>query len=206
MLRSRPCWPSIVADHGDVIFNGDGYSDQWQIEAASRGLKNLRTTVDALPELDSAEVKELFGRYDVLSERELASRYEVYLEQYHLSVVVEAKATLEMAKTVIRPAALRYQTELAQNAAALSQLGYEPDKSLLEEVSAHLADLSAGVATLENRLAAEKPEGAYAEAEHVAEGLLPVMLDIRSAADKLEASIADDLWPLPTYQEMLFIL
>ena len=196
----------LVADHGDVIFNGDGYSDQWQIEAASRGLKNLRTTVDALPELDSAEVKELFGRYDVLSERELASRYEVYLEQYHLSVVVEAKATLEMAKTVIRPAALRYQTELAQNAAALSQLGYEPDKSLLEEVSAHLADLSAGVATLENRLAAEKPEGAYAEAEHVAEGLLPVMLDIRSAADKLEASIADDLWPLPTYQEMLFIL
>ncbi|MGB5757681.1 MAG: glutamine synthetase III [Acidimicrobiales bacterium] len=196
----------IVADHGDVIFNGDGYSDQWQIEAASRGLKNLRTTVDALPELDSAEVKELFKRYDVLSERELASRYEVYLEQYHLSVVVEAKATLEMAKTVIRPAALRYQTELAQNAAALSELGYEPDKSLLEEVSTHLADLTAGVATLESNLAAEKPDGAYAEAKHVAEELLPVMLDIRTAADKLEGSIADDLWPLPTYQEMLFIL
>ncbi|HBX79219.1 MAG TPA: glutamine synthetase type III, partial [Acidimicrobiaceae bacterium] len=84
---------SIMADHGAVVFNGDGYSEEWQQEAAQRGLLNLRTTVDALPQLDTQEAKDLFEKYEVLSNRELASRYEVYLEQYMLSVTVEARQT-----------------------------------------------------------------------------------------------------------------
>jgi glutamine synthetase len=104
---------AIISEHGSVVFNGDGYSDDWQVEAEARGLLNLRTTVDALPQLDTPEAKELFSKYGVLSERELASRYEVYLEQYALSVTVEARQTLEIAQTVILPAALRYQQELA---------------------------------------------------------------------------------------------
>ena len=103
----------IITTHGNVVFNGDGYSDDWQIEAAARGLLNLRTTVDALPQFDTAEAKDLFEKYGVLSNRELASRMEVYLEQYVLSVNVEAKQTVEMATTLILPAALRYQGELA---------------------------------------------------------------------------------------------
>ena len=97
----------IISTHGAVVFNGNGYSDEWQTEAAERGLLNLRSTVDALPQLQTHEVKELFAKYGVLNNRELASRYEVYLEQYVLTVLVEAKTTLEMAKTVILPAALR---------------------------------------------------------------------------------------------------
>ena len=113
-----------MALHGSVIFNGDGYSDEWQVEAQSRGLPNLRTTVDALPELAGAEAKELFAHYGVLNNRELHSRLDVALEQYVLSVGVEARSTLEIAKTIIFPTAMRYQTELATNAAGLIALGH----------------------------------------------------------------------------------
>ena len=109
----------IITDHGSVVFNGDGYSDDWQIEAAARGLPNLRTTLDALPELITEEAMELFSHYGVFSHREMHSRYEIALEQYALSIGVEARLTLEMANTVILPAALRYQTELATNVASL---------------------------------------------------------------------------------------
>ena len=99
-----------------VVFNGDGYADEWQIEAAERGLPNLRTTLDALPELITEESMELFSHYGVFNHREMHSRYEIALEQYILAVDVEAKLTLEMANTMVLPAGLRYQTELATNA------------------------------------------------------------------------------------------
>jgi glutamine synthetase len=196
----------IITDHGAVVFNGDGYSDEWQVEAAARGLKNLRTTVDALPELDTPEAKALFAKYDVLNERELKSRYEVYLEQYELSVVVEAKSTLEMAKTMLLPAAMRYQSELASTAANLKAIGYDADTTVLDLVTSSIADLLAGIATLESGLAHEGHDTTLEGAAHVAATLLPAMLSVRAAADALEDVVADDLWPLPTYQEMLFIL
>ena len=126
----------IVANHGAVIFNGNGYSDEWQIEAEQRGLKNLKTTVDSLPELMTPESVALFTTYGVFNERELESRYEIGIEQYVLTVGVEANLTSEIATTVILPAALRYQTELAQNVAALKAAGVEADLSTLEAVSA----------------------------------------------------------------------
>jgi glutamine synthetase len=195
----------IITEHGAVVFNGDGYSDDWQVEAAARGLKNLRTTPDALPELDTPEAKALFAKYGVLNERELASRFEVYLEQYELSVVVEAKSTLEVAKTTVVPAAVRYQGELASTAASLKAVGMEPDMSLLEAVSSALASLMSGIASLESVLAHEG-SSTYEGAKHACAELLPTMLTVRAAADELETLVADDLWPLPTYQEMLFIL
>jgi glutamine synthetase len=195
----------IITEHGAVVFNGDGYSEEWQVEAAARGLKNLRTTPDALPELDTPEAKALFARHGVLNERELASRYEVYLEQYELSVVVEAKSTLEVARTTVAPAAIRYQGELASTAASLKAVGMEPDMSLLEAVSTALAALMSGIASLESLLDHEGPS-TYEGAKHACDELLPAMLAVRAAADELEALVADDLWPLPTYQEMLFIL
>ena len=108
------------------MYNGDGYSEKWQVEAAQRGLPNLKTTLDAIPELVKPEAVELFEKYGVFSERELHSRYEVRLEQYALTVAVEAKLSLEIGTTVILPAALRYQTELAQNVATLKAAGVEP--------------------------------------------------------------------------------
>ena len=118
-----------------MVFNGDGYSENWQIEAAERGLPNLKTTLDALPELIKPESIELFEKYNVFSERELHSRYEVRLEMYALTIGVEAKLALELGSTVILPAAIRYQTELAQNVATLKTAGMTPDMTLLEAVS-----------------------------------------------------------------------
>jgi glutamine synthetase len=196
----------IITIHGGVVFNGDGYSADWQEEAAARGLPNLHNCIDALPQLQTDEAKELFSTYGVLTSRELASRYDVALEHYVLSVGVEARSTLEMATTLILPAAIRYQTELATNAATLKSIGYEVKSIALDEVCAGIAHLQEALDGLRMALAHDGAESSFAEAEHAAVGLLPATLAVRRAADKLEEVVADDLWPLPTYEEMLFIL
>ncbi|AYJ48413.1 glutamine synthetase III family protein [Rhodococcus sp. P1Y] len=196
----------IITEHGAVVFNGDGYSDNWQIEAESRGLPNLRTTLDALPELITDSAMELFEKYKVFNHREMHSRYEIGLEQYALTVFVEARLTLEMGQTSILPAAVRYQTELAQNVSALKAAGIEPDMSELHAVSEPLAALKTALASLKAALESDPAGEVLAEAEHAKDALLPAMAAVRSAADVLEAMVADDLWPLPTYQEMLYIL
>ena len=196
----------IITEHGAAVFNGDGYADAWQTEAAARGLKNLRTTPDALPEMDSQEVKDLFEKYGVLNNRELNSRYEVYLEQYGLSVGVEARTTLEVARTIILPAALRYQGELAGAAANLKAIGYPFDTTTLDDVSAQITALQSGLSALSAAVDAHGGDSSLEEARYACDTLLPAMLEVRAAADALEDVVADDLWPLPTYQEMLFIL
>jgi glutamine synthetase len=195
----------VITEHGAVVFNGDGYSENWQIEAAQRGLPNLKTTLDAIPELIKPEAVELFERYGVFNERELHSRYEVRLEQYALTIAVEAKLALEIGSTVILPAAIRYQTELAQNVATMKAAGFPAEMSLLGQVSAPIADLTTALAGLKAALGTHV-QGSFAEALHARDGLLPAMDAVRAAADSLEGIVADDLWPLPTYQEMLFIL
>jgi glutamine synthetase len=197
---------TIVADHGAVIFNGNGYSDEWQVEAEQRGLKNLRTTIDALPELISDDALELFSTYSVFSEREMLSRYEVGLEQYILSVGVEANLTLEMGTTIILPSAVRYQTELASNVATLKAAGVDADLSLLESVSGPIVELKTGLAVLGDALAKEHDHDPMVAATYVRDTVLPAMAAVRAAADTLEGLVADDLWSLPTYQEMLYIL
>ena len=195
----------IITEHGAVVFNGDGYSDNWQIEAAERGLPNLKTTLDALPELVKPESLALFEKYKVFNDREMHSRYEVGLEQYALTIHVEAKLALEIGSTVILPAAMRYQTEVAQNVATLKKAGMVPSTALLEEVSAPIADLVSSLADLKKGLENHAGTSAMDEASH-AQSLLPAMDAVRAAADTLEGVVADDLWPLPTYQEMLYIL
>lgn len=196
----------IIATHGAVVFNGDGYSDKWQVEAAERGLPNLRTTLDALPELIAEPAMELFERYGVFNHREMHSRYEVGLEQYALTVGVEARLTLELGSTSVLPAAVRHQTELAVNLGALRTAGVAVDAAALAEVTAPLTDLRAALVTLRGALAVDAGVTALADAEHPRDQLLPAMAAVRVAADALEGVVADDLWPLPTYQEMLFIL
>jgi len=197
---------TVITNHGKVVFNDNGYSDEWQVEAAERGLPNLRTTLDALPELISEDSMELFSHYGVFNHREMHSRYEIALEQYILAIDVEAGLTLEMANTIILPSALRYQTELATNVVSLKAVGVDADMSTLDEVSGKIAALRAGIAALRAEIDHDDIESTEKHAEHCQKGLLPAMDSVRSAADSLEALVADDLWPLPTYQEMLFIL
>ncbi|TIC79890.1 glutamine synthetase type III [Nocardioides sp. GY 10113] len=196
----------IVADHGAVIFNGNGYSEEWQVEAEQRGLKNLRTTVDAIPEWLTPESVELFTGYGVFNQRELESRYEVAIEHYLLTVGVEANLASEIATTIVLPAAIRYQTELAQNVAALKKAGVTPDTTMLEAVSKPLSQLTAAIGELDEAIAGAHEHEGIAEAVYVRDVVLAAMGEVRAAADALEAVVADDLWPLPTYQEMLYIL
>lgn len=149
---------------------------------------------------------ELFEKYKVFNHREMHSRYEIGLEQYVLTVGVEASITLEIGSTKVLPAAVRYQTELALNLQALLAAGVEADRTSLDSVSIPLADLRAALNTLSAAIKAEHGSTPLAEATYAKDVLLPAMAAVRSAADLLEGVVADDLWPLPTYQEMLYIL
>lgn len=196
----------IMNQHGSIIFNGDGYSDEWHQEAEKRGLLNLKTTAAALPFLEKPEVKELFTKYSVLSERELESRLEIYLEQYCKSVAVETNLTIEMARTMIFPAAIRYQNELASTCANLQTLGYEFDKDTLDKMTSLVKSLQDSISSLVSLAAkAEGIECWHKKSDCFCEEVLPAMNEVRKYADELEDYVADDLWPLPTYQEMLFI-
>ena len=195
----------IINDHGAIIFNGNGYSEEWHAEAAKRGLLNLKTTPDALPQLQDPTVVEVLSKYEVLSERELESRYETYLEQYCLSLKVEANLTVEMARTMIFPAAIRYQNQLASTCANLKLVGYEFDTNTLDKVTAMVKTLQDSIDALVEKMSHEAEGDSLAHATHYCDVIKPAMEEVRAAADALETVVADDLWPLPTYQEMLFI-
>jgi glutamine synthetase len=195
----------IITEASPIIFNGDGYSDAWHKEAAKRGLLNLKTSVDALPHLQSPEVKALFSKYQVLSERELESRMEIYLEQYVKTVTTEANLMLEMAKTLIFPAAIRYQNELASTCANLKLVGYEFDTETLDRITELVKSLQDSISVLQMAIGKAPHDGALSAAKYCASDVLPAMAMVRKYADELEGWVADDLWPLPTYQEMLFI-
>ena len=194
----------ILAEHGNVIFNGDGYSEAWHQEAAKRGLPNMKTAVDALPSLTGKEVLSIFSKYKVLSKREMESRLEIYLEQYCMTVGVESNLVVEMAKTIIYPAATRYQGELAATAASLTAIGQKPDTTILDGLTEAINGLQKSVAALE-KVKEHEAKTMLSEAKHACEKILPAMLEVRKYADELENLVADDLWPLPTYQEILFI-
>ena len=194
----------IAKENGAVIFNGNNYSEEWHQEAGKRGLPNLRTTVEALPVMTSKETVAAFEKYGVLSKRELEARRDIAYEQYCKAVNVEANLVGEIAWTKIVPAVIRYQTELAQNVAALKAAGVASDSVLLDQVSKGLSDLKLALANLEEERK-HHASGLVAETTHYCQVVLPIMLEIRKAADHLEGIVADDLWPLPTYEEILFI-
>lgn len=201
---------TIVNEHGAVIFNGDGYSEEWHAEAAKRGLPNNKQTIDALPAITNPAVVEMFEKYKVLTPREVASREEIYFEQYVLTLNVEARLTHEIAKTIIYPAAVRYQSELAATAANCKAAGVEFDATLLTKLTSLIKSLVEKTAALEH-LNEEGGHGGHGvsnpkqAAERCAKKVKPAMQAVRETVDELETVVADDHWPLPTYQEMLFI-
>ena len=195
----------IINEHGAVIFNGDGYSQEWHAEAERRGLLNLKSTPDALPELNSPAVQALFAKYNVLSQRELQSRFDIYVEQYCKTVRVEAKLAIKIARTMIYPAAVRYLSQLASACGSLRALDLEFDAGTLEKAAALVKGLQSATSRLEEVLAQHGFADLLAESRHFCDAVLPAMLEVRRYADELEGLVADDLWPLPSYQEMLFI-
>jgi len=198
----------IMEDHSAVIFNGDGYSDIWRREAERRGLPNLAATPDALPEFTRPEVVDLCDRYHIFSKKELRARQEIYFEHYVKTVRTEASLTTRMGRTMILPAASRYRLELAQSLNAAAAAGVAEDKTLLSEVSDLISKLDKALRSLDHcreQAGADVQGDAASAARFCRDEMLPVMREVRRWADALEEMVADDLWPLPTYQEMLFM-
>jgi len=198
---------SVLKEHWAVVFNGDNYSEAWHKEAEKRGLPNNRTTVAALPALTSKESIELFTKYKVLSKREIESRHDIYFERFCKDVNIEANLVLEMGRTQIFPAAVRFQSELATTCANLKAVGYTFDTDTLDKVTELVKQLQDGLSSLEHKMHERHNAkgGLVGEAKYFQEVIRPAMAEVRKAADTLEGFVADDLWPLPTYQEMLFI-
>jgi glutamine synthetase len=180
-----------------VVFDGDGYSDAWHKEAEKRGLYNLRTTPDALPWLVDKQTIAAFKKYKVLSKRELESRLEVFTEQYAVNINIESETAAGIARTMLLPASVRYLNEL--RITELDELTGEIEP-LVKEL--HFALLKLEDANLEEN----QPDSSPAKwAAYIRDTVIPAMDDVRDVADRLEKFVADDLWPLPKYSEMLFI-
>jgi glutamine synthetase len=194
----------IITDHKAVIFNGNGYSEEWQLEAKRRGLPNLKATPEALDALITPTNLALFATYGVLSEREMRSRYEIYMERYCKDLNTEAQAAIQIAKTMLLPAAYRYQGELVDIATKLKALGQSPHVGTLEKLMKLVGDLESRIESLE-QAACHHGGDVRAEMAHFHDDVIPAMAAVRETADLLETILPDDLWPLPTYREMLFI-
>ncbi|MFM7360272.1 MAG: glutamine synthetase III [Cyanobium sp.] len=195
----------VMQQHGNVVFGGNGYSEEWhRMAVEERGLENLRTTADALPVLKRPAVRELFEHTGVLTPVELESRFEVYAEQYILAIEVEAKLAVQIARTQVYPAAMRYLGELAGSLQLQSAMGLQVSPQTQNQVASLSGKLMDLASSLQQALD-DAPHGTDAHMRYCADTLVPLMTQLREAVDGLEALVDDNLWPLPSYQEMLFV-
>jgi len=196
----------LMSLHGSAVFGGDGYSAEWhEMAVKERGLKNLPTTADALPYLQEESIVKLFESSGVLTPVELESRYEIYAEQYLLSIEVEAKLVVNMAKTLIYPAAISYLGELAEAGSGMEKLGISLDNATAKIVAAEANAMMAVVVELSEAMEKEDFSSTDEHMQYAAGTIRGLMDKVRVHADILETEVADTLWPLPKYQEMLFI-
>lgn len=202
----------IAIHHSRVVFDGNGYSEEWVKEAARRGLPNLSSTVEAISALISEKTIELFKHHGVFSATELHSRYEIYLEQYSKTINIEALTMVDVAKRQILPAVMRYSTELAHSINTICAADPEAEvlaqRSLLNEISPLLKDLSLKTKALQDATwAAKQLHGdAYKQGIYYRDVVFKSMNELRQTADQLEVLMDYDMWPLPSYTKMLFRL
>ncbi|WP_319476387.1 glutamine synthetase III [Marispirochaeta aestuarii] len=197
--------------HKRIIFNGNGYSEEWVAEAVRRGLPNITATVDAIPELVSDASIELFTRHGVFRSEELHSRCEIYLERYAKQINIEGSISLEMARTEIYPAVMEYIRRLSESISALqkvsSSLETKEHLALLKEVNGEARALKSGCDRLAAALARAHGIREYeANARACHEFVFPAMQELRVHADRLESLVPRELWPFPSYEELLFRL
>ena len=196
----------VIKNHKAVLFNGDNYSEAWHQEAEKRGLPNFKNTVEALPALIAPKNIAVFEKYGVLTEREVHSRYDIYVERYCKDINTESLAALNIAKTMLLPAGYRYQGELAGIAASVkAATGSAPHMGTLDTVTKLVGEMEGKIGELESAIDHHGGGDLLTEAKHFQAKVIPAMKAVRDVADKLEGIVADDLWPLPTYREMLFI-
>ena len=199
----------LATEHQRIVFNGDGYSDEWIVEAERRGLPNIKTMVDAIPALTTDKAIKLFEKFGVFTKAELESRAEVQYEAYSKALNIEAKAMIDIAGKQIIPAVIKATTELSTSIASVKSVAVGADTSvqeeLLVETSALLAETQKALANLKKAIAeaATKEEGKE-QATFFKDVIREAMADLRTPVDKLEMIVDKDLWPMPSYGDLIF--
>ena len=190
-----------------IVFNGDGYSDEWVEEAERRGLLNLRSTLDALPSLVAPKNAELFEKYQVLSRRELESRREILVEQYFMTINIEGETAGDIARTMVLPGANRALAELLLTLQRAEEVGMKVPgiQKVARDMAEKIDALVEASDVLHEQNAELGGDDLESKAEHMRHQIIPAMAAVRDAVDTLEDLVPDDLWPMPTYREMLFI-
>jgi glutamine synthetase len=205
-LALQKLFKDVLAEHGKIIFNGNGYSDEWQVEAKKRGLLNLKSTPESLPQITAKPVVDAFKRQGVLTKRELESREELSYEVYVNTIRSESKLVLEIARTQIYPAASRYVSELAVARGTAADAGVELNDGVLEKIVSLQSRLVAALNELDTQREILKAgTDAHKNAVFAHAKVIPAADAVREISDALEELVADDLWPLPSYQELLYL-
>jgi glutamine synthetase len=196
----------IIRDHKRVVFDGDGYSSEWHAEARRRGLPHFKESVEAFPVLKAKKTVDLFKKYGVLTKAEVESRYHIAVEKYVKQLSIEAEMMITMTRTMFLPAALRHQTLLAGAVTATEGAGVDCDDSVkaLEAFTGLVSDARSALGVVENA-AAHHDDDPLAHATQIRNKVRPAMVKLREAVDMLETNVAADLWPVPTYRELLFL-
>ena len=189
-----------------IIFNGDGYSADWHREAEKRGLLNLPSSLDALEKMTDEKNVALFEKYAVLSRREMESRQEVAFDQYFKTVNIEGEMMADIAGTMVLPAAVRYLNDLLASAERAKGI-VEPKGvvATIRTLSGLIDELRDALDHLVAQNAELGGEGVHEKAHHMRDNIIPAMTQVRAVTDRLEKVVPDDVWPLPTYREMLFV-
>ena len=197
-----------ISEHKRIVFNGNGYSDEWLAEAERRGLPNLTSTVDAIPALITEKSIKLFTKHKVFTEAELRSRAEIKFENYAKTINIEALSTLDIAKKQIVPAVMKYQSQLAKDIISLKEVGVDTSvqKEILDKITAELVKLQAAIAKLAEvtEKAATLEDDIEAQARYYHDEVFAAMQAVREPADVLEMLVAKEAWPFPSYGDLLF--
>ncbi len=195
-----------IKEHKHVIFDGDNYTPEWHKEAAKRGLPIMADSVAAYPILKSKKTVDLFKRYGVLNKAEVDSRFHISVEKYVKQMGIEADTAVNIARTMVLPAALQHQELLAGALGSLEAAGVKsPDqKKALEEFVVLVSALRKTTARLE-KAASHQSDDPYKHALHIKNDVKPAMSELREVVDALETWVSSEYWPLPTYQDMLFL-
>ncbi|MBZ0311218.1 glutamine synthetase III [Clostridium butyricum] len=200
----------IAKDHKRVIFNGNGYSDEWVEEAARRGLPNIKSTVEASKAMISEKNLAVLEKYGVLSRKEAEARYEIVLENYNKIINIEALTTLEIAKRQILPAAMKYASSLAESINAIKATGVQASVLVQSELLTKVSDLTVKLNENIGLLEAVVEKADNFDGDIYDLGMMyryevfEEMQNLRECADKLEVVVDKEFWPLPTYEDMLF--
>ncbi|MDO4266856.1 MAG: glutamine synthetase III [Eubacteriales bacterium] len=198
----------LLKDHRRIIFNGNGYSDAWVAEAEKRGLPHLRSMVDAIPSITTEKAVKLYEQFGVFTRAELESRAEIEYENYSKMINIEARTMIDMAGKQIIPAVIKYTTQLAASLSAVKSACPEADVSvqteLLTETSALLSDMKVALAALEAETEAGAALESAAQAHAYHDRVVPAMEALRAPADRLEMIVDKDLWPFPSYGDLMF--